>query len=67
LYYNKHMAPTERVITFRPDADILVAMEDLKERDGTPYSEQVRRALRAWLEEKQVLRRVGKATKRRSQ
>jgi hypothetical protein len=59
------MTPTERVITFRPDADILLAMEDLKERDGTPYSEQVRRALRAWLEEKQVL--VAKAaSKRRS-
>ena len=62
------MTPTERVITFRPDADILLAMEDLKERDGTPYSEQVRRALRAWLEEKQVLRKVTKTTgKRRSQ
>ena len=61
------MAPTERVITFRPDADILVAMEDLKVRDGTPYSEQIRRALRAWLEEKKVLQRVRKtASKRRS-
>lgn len=62
------MAPTERVITFRPDADILLAMENLKERDGTPYSEQIRRALRAWLEEKRVLQRVGRTTsKRRSQ
>jgi hypothetical protein len=38
----------------------LTAIETLKARDRTPYSEQVRRALDAWLEEKQVLRRVAK-------
>jgi hypothetical protein len=65
VYYTTHMSPTERVITFRPDADILAAMETLKERDGTPYSEQVRRALRAWLEEKQVMRSVAKVTNKR--
>jgi hypothetical protein len=32
------MTPTERVVTFRPDADILQAMADLKERDGASYS-----------------------------
>jgi hypothetical protein len=42
-------------------------MEDLKDRDGTPFSEQVRRALRAWLEEKKVLRVGRVAAKRRSQ
>jgi hypothetical protein len=46
----------ERVVTFRPDADISEAMETLKARDGMPLSEQVRRALRAFLESKGVLR-----------
>jgi hypothetical protein len=43
------MRYTERVVTFRPDDDILEAMKALKERDGMPYSEQIRRALREWL------------------
>jgi hypothetical protein len=53
----------DRVVTFRPDEDVLVAMEALKERDGIPYSEQIRRALREWLVSKGMLkaasRRVG--------
>ena len=43
------MTPTERVITFRPDDDLLEGMEVVRERFGTPFSEQIRRALRAWL------------------
>lgn len=54
------MTPTERVVTFRPDADILVAMEQLKDRDGIPFSEQIRRALRVWLEQKGALKKTGK-------
>lgn len=58
----------ERVLTFRPDADILEAMEALRDRDGMPLSEQIRRALRAWLESKDVMkapsRRAG--TRRKS-
>ena len=54
LYYKCYMSP-ERVVTFRPDEDILAAMEAIKERDGIPYSEQIRRALREWLQQKQVL------------
>lgn len=51
------MAFTERVITFRPEPDLLEGMEALKDRDGIPFSEQVRRALRAWLESKNVLKK----------
>jgi len=29
-------------------------MDQLQERDGVPHSEQIRRALRAWLEEKGI-------------
>jgi hypothetical protein len=49
------MAARERVITFRPDNDTFEAMTSLRERDGIPFSEQIRRALRAWLESKGVM------------
>jgi len=45
----------DRVVTFRPDDDLLVAMERLRERDGVPFSQQIRRALRTWLESKDML------------
>jgi hypothetical protein len=50
------MTPKERVVTFRPDDDILAAMEALRERDGMPFSEQVRRALRGFLTDKGVMK-----------
>jgi hypothetical protein len=49
------MTSRPRVVTFRPDADILHAMEDVRDVDGVPYSEQIRRALRAWLESRGAL------------
>jgi predicted DNA binding CopG/RHH family protein len=48
------MSPKARVVTFRPDDEDLAAMEALKERDGMPYSEQIRRALKMWLATKGV-------------
>lgn len=38
--------------TYRIDPELIDAMNALKERDGIPISEQVRRALRVWLESK---------------
>jgi antitoxin component of RelBE/YafQ-DinJ toxin-antitoxin module len=46
--------------TYRIDDEILDALRQVKERDGIPVSEQVRRALLMWLESKGV-----KATNRR--
>ena len=57
------MTPVRKVATFRIDDDLLKAMQQLQERDGMPQSEQIRRALRPWLEEKGVL----KTAKRRAQ
>lgn len=48
------MTPTLKSATFRIDTDILEGLDAIKERDGVPVSEQVRRALRAWLESKGV-------------
>lgn len=50
------MAPVRRVATFRIDDDLLEAMQLLQERDGIPISEQMRRALRLWLESKGVMK-----------
>ncbi len=46
------MAPDLKPATFRMDTDILEGLEAVKKRDGIPISEQVRRALRVWLESK---------------
>jgi len=62
------MTPVRRVATFRIDDDLLEAMQRLQERDGIPQSEQIRRALRPWLEEKGVIKAERKqaATRKRS-
>lgn len=44
------------MITFRPDNDTFDAMASLREREGVPFSEQIRRALRAWLESKGAMK-----------
>jgi len=60
------MTPIRKVTTFRTDPDVQQAMEALRERDGIPLSEQIRRALRSWLETKGALRRAKPAARRRS-
>ncbi len=49
------MTPRDRIVAFRPDEDIEAAMTALFERDGIALSEQIRRALRPWLEARGVL------------
>lgn len=63
------MSPVRRVTTFRVDEELLEAMRQLQERDGILPSEQIRRALRPWLEEKGVLTKAERkraATRKRS-
>jgi hypothetical protein len=40
--------------TMRLDVDIMAALAAIRDRDGIPVSEQVRRALLAWVREKGV-------------
>jgi hypothetical protein len=47
------MSP-KALTAFRIESKIMDAMRRLKDRDGVPFSVQVDRALRAWLEEKGV-------------
>ena len=50
------MSKVRPVATFRVDHDVLDGMRRLQDRDGISFSEQVRRALRPWLESKGVLK-----------
>jgi hypothetical protein len=47
------MTPTH-VTTLRVDSRLIDGLREVKERDGIPVSEQVRRAIEAWLETKGV-------------
>ena len=43
-----------KLAAFRVEPEILEGLQTVKDRDGIPASEQVRRALRAWLEFKRI-------------
>ena len=49
----RRMTP-RRMTTFRIDDELLDALRGVYERDGIQISEQVRRAIRLWLESKAV-------------
>jgi hypothetical protein len=68
VYYSRGMTPVRRVTTFRIDDDLIVPMTMMKEQDGIPFSEQIRRGLRMWLESKGALKadRKRAATRKRS-
>lgn len=46
--------PKKSYYTFMIDADLAAGLKRLKARDGIPEGEQIRRALRAWLQSKQI-------------
>jgi hypothetical protein len=50
------VAPERRISTFRLDDELLEGLKAVEKRDGIPPSEQARRAIRKWLEEKGVLK-----------
>jgi hypothetical protein len=51
------MAPRQ-ITTFRIDQDLLEGLREVFERDGVTVPEQVRRAIRAWLEAKGVMKKT---------
>jgi hypothetical protein len=59
---------TKKQTAFRIDPEILEGLQHVKDRDGVPISEQVRRALVAWLESKGLGKtdRPRAATRKRS-
>jgi hypothetical protein len=50
------------LINFRIDPEQLAALQAIKQRDGIPLSEQVRRAIQRWIEGRGI-----KADRRRAQ
>ena len=51
--------PSNRTMSsFRIDDDLMAGLRLVRERDGVPVSEQVRRALEMWLESKGVTRKA---------
>jgi hypothetical protein len=65
------MSPKE-MTAFRLDPEIMDGLRRVKDRDGVPFSVQVDRALRAWLDKKGVSVKKpqpvsGKAPKRSGQ
>lgn len=43
-----------KLVAFRLDPEIIAGLDAVKVRDGVPASEQIRRALRAWLATKGI-------------
>ena len=43
-----------RRINFYIDPDLADGLKTLKERDGVPESEQIRRGIKLWLESKEI-------------
>ena len=58
------MTPTRRTATYRLDDDLLEGLQLVWERDRIQPSEQVRVAIRQWLESKGVLRKQKAERKR---
>jgi uncharacterized protein (DUF4415 family) len=54
------MTAPKQLTALRLDDDLIEAMRRLQERDGISFSEQMRRALRPWLESKGVIEKVGR-------
>ena len=44
----------KKLTNFRIDSELLEAMEGIRQRDGVPVSEQVRRAIQDWLKKRGV-------------
>jgi antitoxin component of RelBE/YafQ-DinJ toxin-antitoxin module len=50
-------------INFRITPDVREALDAIKDRDGIPYSEQLRRALQLWITQKLAPVAVRKGTR----
>ena len=63
------IALTLKPTTFRLETEIMAALGEIRDRDGVAVSEQVRRALRQWIDAKGVkikTERKRAATRKRS-
>jgi predicted DNA-binding protein len=60
--------PKDTVIALRVSAEMNAQLQGVQKRDGMPISEQIRRAIRKWLEEEKGIKAERKraSTRKRS-
>ena len=61
-YTFHYMTSPSQPTAFRLDPALLAALQKIRRRDGVPISEQVRRALQAWIGSRDVVRAVPRRT-----
>jgi predicted DNA-binding protein len=54
-----------KLAAFRLPDELIAALQQIKERDGIPIAEQVRRALEAWVQSKGIKAASRRASTRR--
>ena len=59
------MTPRKVLTAFRLDPAMLAGLEAVKDRDGIPIAEQVRRAVQRWLDEKGVSAEAARPARRK--
>ena len=59
------MADGRRTYTFYIDADLAAGLKQVKERDGISESEQIRRAIRQWLDGKGLAKEARRPARRK--
>jgi len=57
--------PEQRITTFRLDEDLWAGLQNVKERDGVPVGEQIRRGIKLWLDTRGVKLKGGPKAGRR--
>jgi metal-responsive CopG/Arc/MetJ family transcriptional regulator len=60
------MTPARKLFAVRLDDDLLEGLDAVFKRDGAQPSEQVRRAVREWLEKKGVMKSARSARRKRA-
>jgi predicted DNA-binding protein len=57
------VSPNKVMYSVRLDPELRNLLKMLRERDGIPESEQIRRALKAWFEQKGLLAKPKRSTR----
>jgi len=56
--------PLRKLYSFAIDPDLAEGLKLVKERDGVSESEQIRRAIRQWLQDRRAIAKTKRTTRR---
>lgn len=56
----------KQAMNIRIDPDLVKALEAIRDAEGIPVSEQIRRGIRLWLDQKGAIPKAKRATKARA-